>query len=307
MNNEENNMKEMTKKELNESKSENNLAINVNEKDVSGECFKAELKCDNIEEEYSKRLLPHKIFSTVLFTLLLSFFNGANLNIFEDNVKCFRDRLFEATAFFHNLMVASPTLQDIVMIVAGLAEDFAVILGCAFFVFKFKSMRVMMGLTAVYASRAVFQNIYLMEIPKESTFRYPGFISLFVPYFQSNDYFYSGHVSLPTVISYEFWKIKYYWTAVLVFHVGLLQLGMMLWVRGHYGIDMYAGFIFSFYFCQIANMNVHYVDKSIIGLYYEPKDENNNELENRLIVDNSKEKNYNIPLNHESLDVNDKK
>lgn len=307
MNNEGFNMEEMDKKDFDSKKSntDKQQVLNVNDNDMSSDSLKEKKlfsENNNEDDEYAKRLMPHKIFMSVLFLSLIAFFNGASLNIFEDNVKCFRDRMFESTAFLHDLMLASPTLQDIILIVAGLAEDFAVLLGCVFFVFKFKSLRVMLGLAAVYASRAFFQNLYLMEIPKESTFRYPGFPSLFVPYFQSNDYFYSGHVSLPTVISYEFWKLRYYWTAVLVFHVGLLQMGMMLCVRGHYGIDMYAGFIFSFYFCQIANIHVHYIDKSIIGLDYVPKDDSNNELENRL-VDNSKEKNFNIPMNNNSSDA----
>ena len=66
-------------------------------------------------------------------------------------------------------------------------------------------------------ARFINQNFYLMTIPKESTFRYPGFPSLFVPYLATNDYFFSGHVSLPSVMGYEFYKNGYPKTSIFCF------------------------------------------------------------------------------------------
>lgn len=235
-----------------------------------------------------QRKLP-KILSVFFVIFFIAFFNLAHIGTFTSEVTCFYDLGFKITTGLNQLMIDVPKLQDAIMIIAGLAEDFAVVLGMMFFTFKFESWRMLFSLFIVYFLRFINQNFYLMTIPKESTFRYPGFPSLFVPYLATNDYFFSGHVSLPSVMGYEFYKNGYPKTSIFCFCVALFQMFMMFCTRGHYSIDMYAGFIFSFYSCIVINKYIHLIDKSkyswrkeneISGIYDDDSSESNSNSNN---------------------------
>ena len=234
-----------------------------------------DIKNDVSEENFDNRKL-YKSISVFLVVLFITLFNTANVKAFTTKiVKCFDDQAFEASRFLYNLMKEHKGFKYFVMITAGLAEDLAVLLGFFFFVFKFRSWRLIVCLGIVYLLRGIFQNLYLMAIPEENLFEYPGFPSLFVPYLSTNDYFFSGHVSLPTVVSIEFYRTGYFKTSISVFFVGVYQMIMMLGVRGHYGIDLYSGFIFSFYSCKLGNDFAKCIDQTRIGLKDEDFPEEN--------------------------------
>ena len=47
-----------------------------------------------------------------------------------------------------------------------------------------------------YSVRAIIQQIFLVEIPEGYNWAYPGVLSIFVPYGETSDFFYSGHVGV---------------------------------------------------------------------------------------------------------------
>ena len=59
---------------------------------------------------------------------------------------------------------------------------------------------------------------------------------------------------------------KYYKLAFFAIFSALYEAFMMVVIRGHYSIDLYAGFIFSTYACLLANKVCLKVDFSSIGL-----------------------------------------
>ena len=129
-----------------------------------------------------------------------------------------------------------------------------------------------------------------MRIPAESTFKYPGFPSLFVPYMATNDYFFSGHVSLPTIVAYNFYLESKQTLTIVCLLTAVYEAIMMIVVRGHYSIDLYAGFIFSAYACIISNHLCKYIDHSNFGLLGEQQENN---LDKEIIFEESlKGKNY---------------
>ena len=286
----------LLKEEDNENNNLNNRVINssqmLDESNYRDE-NKSE-KSENNEEENEH--FKAKIILASLIVVFLSIFNLAKLGNFTNKVDCFYDIPFEWTNWLNKAMVDHPVLQDVIVLIAGLLEDLSVLLGFIFFCFRFPKWRIVMSLGSIYLVRAIIQNIYLMEIPKQNTFSYPGFPSLFVPYLKTNDFFFSGHVSLPFIVGYEFYKENMTWYAVFCFFTSVYEMIMMYCTRGHYSIDIYAAYIFSTYACMLGTKYTHLLDKTYLGYDYEEKGEDlvENDKLNMNRNEENKEKKENL-------------
>eukprot|EP00340_Litonotus_pictus_P000490 CAMPEP_0170517810 /NCGR_PEP_ID=MMETSP0209-20121228/3668_1 /TAXON_ID=665100 ORGANISM="Litonotus pictus, Strain P1" /NCGR_SAMPLE_ID=MMETSP0209 /ASSEMBLY_ACC=CAM_ASM_000301 /LENGTH=269 /DNA_ID=CAMNT_0010803157 /DNA_START=207 /DNA_END=1016 /DNA_ORIENTATION=+ len=183
-------------------------------------------------------------------------------------LKCFNDKVFNWTRDYHMIFRNNETWLNTLLIIAGLFMDFSLIAGFLFWGFRFRSWRMAVSLSLTYIVRGLIQEIYVMGHHEEYLFRYPGFLALTVPYYKTHDYFYSGHVSSPLVVGVEFWKNKYRKIGLFCFFISFFESVMMILVRGHYSIDLYAGVIFSLYFCRISEPIAYYLDKYInAGIY----------------------------------------
>lgn len=260
--------------------------LNVKEND--GQLYTASSNNKNENDENlklnldnNKRLMTIKLISIICLIFLISFFNNVNLKLFTELVTCFNDKLFSITTSINLYLRDNPKVNNAIMIIGGLLEDSTVILGFLFFAFNFKSWNLLFSLGVLYFFRGLVQHLYIMRIPADSTFRYPGFPSLFVPYLATNDYFFSGHVSLPTIAALNFYVNDHNYFFVYSIFSAFFQCSMMIAIRGHYSIDLYAGFIFSIYSFLISQKICSIIDYSSIGLLckdeveYEKKSKNN--------------------------------
>ena len=135
-----------------------------------------------------------------------------------------------------------------------------------------KSYRLLVALVLLYGSRGIIQDYYSMPHHEEYLFIDPGVLSLTVPYFKSNDYFFSGHVSLPILMGIEFYKSGSKRLSLFCAFTAIYELIMMLLLRGHYSIDLYAALIFSFYFTRMAETLCKPLDK-YINIWVLPEEE----------------------------------
>ena len=100
-------------------------------------------------------------------------------------------------------------------------------------------------LALFYPTRMISMNFGYWPIPDFQTFRYPGFPSLFVPYEQTNDFFFSGHTGLCTIVctylilTYPNNKL---WMTYGFFLV-LFTVYMLIVTRSHYFNDIIYGFL----------------------------------------------------------------
>ena len=94
------------------------------------------------------------------------------------------------------------------------------------------------------------------------TFRYPGFPSLFIPYKQANDFYFSGHtgycVILMMIFIYNFKskKLVYYSVGLLFFTIYTLTV-----TRVHYFNDILIGFVAAIFITRVDyqyRFNIHY-------------------------------------------------
>lgn len=209
------------------------------------------------------RFFP-KLFVCLFSLCILVKMNYFTSNIFQREVKCFEDKSFVYTIKVYDYLKSNETLLNIFLIIAGILIDFVVILGSVFYSIKFPSWRMLITIFALYLIRGFVQGIFLMDHPEDQIFQYPGISSLVVSYFKTNDYFFSGHVSIPTIIGVEFWRHGYKKLSFFCYFTCFFELLLMVFTRGHYSIDLYAGVIFSFYFCRIIDETIsNWIDKKI--------------------------------------------
>ena len=94
----------------------------------------------------------------------------------------------------------------------------------------------------------------------------PGFPALTVPYHDTNDFWYSGHIGASVLYVWEFYhqdmKFMYYFS---IFNL-INQFFLLLLVRAHYIIDLLAGFIIAQLYLQLGERLSYFPDKYVLGL-----------------------------------------
>lgn len=95
-------------------------------------------------------------------------------------------------------------------------------------------------------------------------FRYPGFPSLTVPYHDSSDFYYSGHVGTCFILVLEARTKGWYRLSWFCFFVMCNQWLMMMLIRAHYVIDMVSGLIIAHYLHILAERLSFLVDVKIM-------------------------------------------
>merc|ERR1711907_53843 len=99
-----------------------------------------------------------------------------------------------------------------------------------------------------------------MPKPVGYAWSYPGFFSLFVPYGETNDFFYSGHVGVSTIFFLEFYSTKWYKCAIYAAVVIVTEAFVLIATRTHYTIDVVAGGFFGHYFFILSERYSYLVD-----------------------------------------------
>ena len=209
-----------------------------------------------------------KLIICLISLCLLVKMNYIRTNQFQKEVKCFEDMSFVLSDEPYKILKSNKVVLYGFLIFAGLLVDIVVIFGGIMNCILQPSWRMLATVAVVYIFRGYVQGVYLMDHPSEQIFQYPGFSSLVVSYFETNDYFFSGHVAIPTIIGLEFRKTGYKMLSIFCFVTSFIECLLMIFTRGHYSIDIYAGYIFSFYFFRIVDSFIPFIDKHI-GFYSE--------------------------------------
>lgn len=153
------------------------------------------------------------------------------------------DRTHHALAGANLYLNAHPGLANGILIVSSLELDFAALSMVAFF-FVRRETRPMLSFWIVLIMRQLCQLSISMPRPEGMIWHYPGFPSLVVTYGASTDFFFSGHMTLATLLAAELtiqegarWKRIVAWAMIPA------QALVILSMRFHYITDVVAGFL----------------------------------------------------------------
>ena len=90
-------------------------------------------------------------------------------------------------------------------------------------------------------------------------------MSLTVPYHDTNDFYFSGHVGSTTIFSSEYLAIKWYKMAgIIIFCVIDTWISLTL-IRTHYIIDFTSGFVYARFVHHYGEKFTYYWDVKLIG------------------------------------------
>lgn len=151
-------------------------------------------------------------------------------------------------------------LRDALIIIGSLFIDFTLLFTTVFFCIKGKSWQWLTTLALYYGIRAIVQALFLMKFPDNDQFTYPGFPSLFVGYAHTNDFFYSGHVGITIICTYELRQIRK-WIIFIGIFMSLYEAFVMLTTRGHYTMDIIFGYVMTIWSIITGHRLAYFFDR----------------------------------------------
>jgi hypothetical protein len=103
------------------------------------------------------------------------------------------------------------------------------------------TIRPFLGLLLLFGLRQICQGLCALPQPDGIIWRDPGFPSLFVTYKVANDFFFSGHTAIAVFGAVELARIGWRWLGPVAVAVALFQTAVVLVLRVHYTMDVFAG------------------------------------------------------------------
>ena len=117
-----------------------------------------------------------------------------------------------------------------------------------------------------------------MSRPVGFLWSYPGIMALTVPYFDTNDFYFSGHVASTTLFTSEHLSTRSYKMAgIIMFYIVDVWVSLTF-LRTHYIADFASGFAVSRVFHRAGETLSYFTDVKITGFpkqkrqafYYDP-------------------------------------
>lgn len=152
--------------------------------------------------------------------------------------------------------------------------DITMLTGFVVFIVKGKTWRLPLTMAIFYLLRLLIQKTFLMRYPEGYLWENPGFPSITVPYGKTNDFFFSGHVGGAVIMTIEYfrlmreiptWNWKLFMKIMTIVGVitTILQVFLMIFLRGHYSIDMFAGAMAGHYISMLVKGWAPFLDRFV--------------------------------------------
>jgi PAP2 superfamily C-terminal len=181
-----------------------------------------------------------------------------------------QDRLLQLSERANGFLNLHPRWANALLIVSSALID-----GLGLFLFTWSvvgpSIRPFLGLCVLFGLRQVCQVLTALPIPTGSIWRYPGFPSLFVTYGVSNDLFFSGHTALAVYGAVELAALGYNWLVGLAVAIAVFEIAVVLLLRAHYTMDVFAGLMTALYVAGIAASLALPCDRALAQAFAGPR------------------------------------
>jgi hypothetical protein len=155
------------------------------------------------------------------------------------------DGIHQLTERPHAWLLANPGAARAVLVGSSFLIDASGLFVLLLAIFG-PSVRPFIGLLLLFGLRQACQGLCALPAPPGMIWRHPGVPSLLVTYGTSNDLFFSGHTAIAAFAAMELARVVGPWGAVAGATVTLLEMGVVLILRAHYTMDVYAGLVSAF-------------------------------------------------------------
>ncbi|CAG9311251.1 unnamed protein product [Blepharisma stoltei] len=196
---------------------------------------------------------------SVIAIIIANAFTGMLLRTWH--VGCMWDALFEITTSPNEYFKENETSHNIITIISSLLIDFLLSSFTLHFILWGNSWRPIICLLSFYIFRGAIQASFVMECPKDWAWYYPGFPSLAVGYQKTSDFFYSGHVGVVTILTFFNRHTKRYILMWISISSIAIEFWVMIFLRGHYTIDVITGPLVAHYFWIVSGRVSPYLDR----------------------------------------------
>lgn len=176
-------------------------------------------------------------------------------------VDCIWDGLHVATAPANEYFREHMTVRDVLITSSSMLIDVLLLHFSYRYVLWGHTWKPVLVLFCFYLLRGVTQAIFIMEFPFGFNFTYPGVPSIAVPYPVSSDFYFSGHVGIATIFALENHSSNKCFMAGLGLFCVIFEFIVMIVLRAHYTIDLFAGIVFAHYLWIILDAPAKWVDK----------------------------------------------
>lgn len=173
---------------------------------------------------------------------------------------CYYDPLFQLTKDSNEYYANHIDEKNSLIIFASLLVDILLYYNVYLWIYQSKDWILISSILLFYAIRQLLLLLFTIKFPDGYIFSFPGFPSLTVSYFYTNDFFYSGHIGLPVLLFLEN-KLKQRGNIICgcCIVVCMIEFYSMLITQGHYSIDLIAAIFFAYFcfkICEKKNINV---------------------------------------------------
>ena len=182
-----------------------------------------------------------------------------------DSKECIRDAPFEWFEDLNEWFVDNNRWKNVAIVQSSVCIDYLMIGYLVIFFFWGTTTRVPTALVMFYPLRNLIQTVFLMGRLKGFLWSWPDVQSLTVPYFDTNDFYYSGHVGNTTIMSMEFLAMRWYKHAAFAIFSVIDVWITLTWLRTHYIIDFTTGYAVGRLVHRWAEKATYYMDVKLLG------------------------------------------
>lgn len=169
------------------------------------------------------------------------------------------DLILNATAPWNDQLHTSPGCANALLIVSSAVIDVLTVGLLAWSVVG-PSVRPFLGLLMLFMLRQACQMVCALPTPPGMIWRDPGFPSAVVTYGVDNDFFFSGHTALAVYGAVELARLNRWWCRLLAVVIACFEAGVVLVLRAHWTMDVYAGAVTALYIAGVAKQLAPTVD-----------------------------------------------
>lgn len=188
----------------------------------------------------TKVIIFRLIFFVIVLTMeIINNFSGYLLP--KNDVDCIEDKLFNVTTGVNNFFSEHLVFKKIVMIFSSLLVDIYVLTSFLNYVLFSKSTKFLFSLVSVYILLIFIRLFFNNGIPDDFLFDYPGFPSIFVPYYKTSSFFFSPTISILVLCCLEWDRSKLKRTLMLSIGIclTLFEIFLMFSLRKHFTCDIF--------------------------------------------------------------------
>jgi hypothetical protein len=208
---------------------------------------------------------------TVLLMIFYNLFPMIKEDVLEPG-ECTWDYTFVISQGLNDELAKHPLLRDKMMMYSSFLLDLIQMIGIILFCTKCNSFRCVLAFIYFFPQRQIIQEIFLMGRPAGFLWHDPGIPSITVPYHDSSDFYYSGHVGTACLWLCEFWCHKWYIMVAICVLTATIEWLFLILIQTHYIIDLIAGMFIAHWCWLAAEQHCYYFDVKFFGFSRKERD-----------------------------------